>query len=99
MSSRSEIKASPVLRFLIFYIAEFSDMIGVTHNVGYDILNKYGVLKYLSEFYDILHSQGRLYVLIEIVELLQDKGYYSKDIRIDEIIPELQNMSEGEGYL
>ena len=88
-------QASPILRFLVFYIDEFSRLIEKTNDVGFSILTEYGILDYLEECYEPLHSQGRLYVLTDIVEMLIERGYFPENSTPFEIIPEYKASCGG----
>ena len=79
------------MRFLVFYIDEFSRIIGQTNDVSYKIFMEHGVLDYLENFYEPLHTQGRLYVLTDIVEMLIESGYFPKNSTPFEIIPDYIN--------
>ena len=83
-------QVSPILRFLVFYIDEFSRVIKQTNDVGYNILAEYGLLDYLEECYEPLHTQGRLYVLTDIVEMLIERGFFPNDSTPFDIIPEYE---------
>jgi len=85
-------QVSPILRFLVFYIDEFSRVIKQTNDVGYNILTEYGVLDYLEECYEPLHTQGRLYVLTDIVEMLIERGFFPISSTPYDIIPEYETV-------
>ena len=85
-------QASPLLRFLVFYIDEFSRVIEQPNNIGFEVLSDYGILDYLEECYEPLHSQGRLYVLTDVVEMLIERGYFPEGSSAFEIIPDYKDM-------
>jgi len=85
-------QASPLLRFLVFYIDEFSRATGKTNDISYSIFTEYGVMDYLEKFYEPLHTQGRLYVLTDIVEMLIARGYFPKDSTPFDIIPDYKTV-------
>lgn len=85
-------KTSPSLHFLVFCVAVFSETINTTRDVGFNILNKYGVLDYLEECYEPLHTQGKFYVLTDIIEMLIERGYFPKGSSPFDIIPEYRNL-------
>ena len=41
--------ASKTLRYLVFYIAAFSDVIKSTHDVGFNVLSEHGILDYQED--------------------------------------------------
>ena len=84
-------QASPLLRFLVFYIDEFSRVIERTNDVSYSVFVEYGILDYLEKFYEPLHTQGKLYVLTDIVEMLIERGYFPENSTPFDIIPEYIN--------
>ena len=85
-------QASPLLRFLVFYIDEFSRVIGKTNDAGYNVFIEYGIMDYLEKFYEPLHTQGRLYVLTDIVEMLIARGYFPKDSTPFDILPDYETV-------
>ncbi|MCL2627660.1 MAG: DUF3791 domain-containing protein [Oscillospiraceae bacterium] len=88
---------SPVLRFMVFYINEFSKVIGRSNDVGYKVLLENGILDYLEDCYEPLHTQGRLYVLTDIIEMLISKGYFPESSTPFDIIPEYAYLQPTEG--
>ena len=81
-------KTPPVLHFLVFCVATFSEAIHATRDVGFNVLYRHGILDYLAASYDSLHTQGKLYILTDIVELLIARGYFPQGSSPLDIIPE-----------
>ena len=57
--------------FLSFCIEQYKHEKGMSGAETVRLLNKYGVLTYLSEHFDVLHTQGKQWILADIDEFIK----------------------------
>lgn len=63
-------KTLDVAYFVSFCIEQYKKEKGLTGAETLSVLNRYGVLEYLSEHYEILHTQSRQWIMTDIDEYI-----------------------------
>ena len=64
--------------FVVFCIEIYKSKKNMNGKEVYDLFNKYGVFKYLTDGYDMLHTQGDAWLVNDIDEYLKIRGYFVK---------------------
>ena len=59
--------------FVAFAIEQYGHEKGISSDVAFDTLFKYGVLEHLIKFYDVLHLHGDRWLMQEIDEFIERK--------------------------
>ena len=59
--------------FVSWCIEEYKSVVGLGGTATMELLDKYGILQYLTDNFEVLHTQSRQWLMEEITEQLETR--------------------------